>query len=731
MIFSIAALAIVGGGSYIGAKVLRDSHIDAWLKQRHTAIKKFKHEKIDPLLGQKRRQQLKEMAAGETRRQPDDVERKIDQNLNLALISFGLTTTSIFTLPVVSLASIPLLAYTSIDFLKGGYKSLVEERKVGMAVVDAIALPGMVLTGHFFLASIAYSFYYLSRKLSRKVRGYSEKNLANIFSQQPRVVWVERHGVEIQLPFEALKRGDIVVVEAGESILADGVVVSGYASVDQHMLTGESIPLEREAGDQVFAATLVLSGKIRIQVEQAGQDTISAQIREMLAHTATYKPTVQLRGEQLADKSALPLLAASALTLPLLGIQSALTILQAGFGYTMRVIAPISTMNFLNIASHQGILIKDGSVLESFSKVDTIVFDKTGTLTLEQLHIARISPCPGYTEDTLLAYAAAAETKQAHPLAQAIVRAARERTLRLPTVTQASYEIGYGIKVYLDQQVIRVGSKRFMELEGIALPPEVGAGQTDPDAQGSLLVYVGIEDQLGGVIELQATIRPEAKYVINELHRRNFAVAIISGDHENPTRKLAQELGIEAYFANTLPENKANLIRKMRHEGKFVCFIGDGINDSIALEEADVSISLRGAATIATDTAQIIFMDQSLEQLLHMLDLTEDFEANMKTNTLATIIPGVICIGGIFFLNFGILVGCILFDLGLSVGLVNSMLPLLQQQWKEEKPQLAAPAQASGATHSGAVHDVVIREGHTPAHELPPMLDAAAFVMLG
>ena len=224
------------------------------------------------------------------------------------------------------------------------------------------------------------------------------------------------------------------------------------------------------------------------------------------------------------------------------------------------------------------------------------------------------------SENELLTFAAAAELlcplgyKQTHPIALAIRQEASNRELNLPSVHESEVEVGYGLKVRVDfrangEKLIRIGSGRFMEMEGIGLPAGYEKMEEESHAQGHSLVYVAINDQLGGAIELVPTIRPEAKAIITSLRQRNISIVIISGDHEKPTQKLAEELGIDNYFAETLPENKASLIANLQEEGRKVCFVGDGINDGVALKKANVSISLRGASTVATDTAGIILMD--------------------------------------------------------------------------------------------------------------------------
>jgi Cu2+-exporting ATPase len=196
---------------------------------------------------------------------------------------------------------------------------------------------------------------------------------------------------------------------------------------------------------------------------------------------------------------------------------------------------------------------------------------------------------------------------------------------------------------------------------------------------------VAIDNQLGGAIELHATIRPEAKSIIKDLHQRNMSTYIISGDHEKPTQQLAKELGIDNYFADTLPENKANLIQQLSDAGKVVCFVGDGINDSIALKKAHVSISLKGASTIATDTAQIILMDESLKHLCQLFDLANELESNLNTGLITTIIPGLVIVGGVFLRHMGIIGSIVVFNIGLLAGVANSMWPLVESHKKAKK----------------------------------------------
>ncbi len=474
------------------------------------------------------------------------------------------------------------------------------------------------------------------------------------------------------MPFEKLQSGDIVVVNAGDLIPADGIITKGAAMIDERALTGESMPSEKNTDDRVFASTVALAGRIQMQVEKAGQETIASGISEILNRTTGHKTMLESKSERIADQLSLPTIALSALAYPIGGSSSALGVLFSSTGYTMRIIGPLATLNFLNMASQNGILVKDGRVFEQLGQVDAFVFDKTGTLTREQPRINRIYSCNGTCDDRVLTYAAAAEYRQNHPIARAILSAAEEKGLCLPDVEDINYEIGYGIRVKIPGKILRLGSERFMKKENISIPYEIEKVMKTCGNRGSSLIMLAADNEMIGAVELSPEVRPEAKQLISDLRLKKISTYIISGDYEHPTQRLAKELGIDHYHAETLPEQKAEIIEQLQRQGKKVCFIGDGINDTIALKKADVSISLCGAATAAVDCAQVILMNEDLTYLTKLLNITEEFEACQKANLKISIIPGIACIGGIFFLNFGLYTSMMIYYSGLAAGIKNA-----------------------------------------------------------
>lgn len=635
----------------------------------------------------RRHQQLKELS-GTNEIELSEVEKKINRNLALSLSSLGLITTGSLLFPPLRLLGLVPLTLAVFPLLQRTYNLVTKEKKIGVPLVESISIAGTLGMGAFFPASLLLTIIYFSQKLIVKTEDHANQKLTNIFGEQARFVWIRLDdNAEIEIPIEQLEVSHTVVINAGQTIPIDGLIIEGVATVDQHVLTGESQPVEKGIDQEVFASTFILSGRIYIQVQKTGNETVAAQIGDILSHTADFKSSVQSRGEKIINRGATPTLALSALALPFLGPYSALSVLFSSFGYHMQLAAPISVLNFLNIVSEKGILVKDGRALELLSEVDTIVFDKTGTLTEEVPTVKSIYTCHQYGQNQLLAFTAAVESKQSHPIAQAIIHEAHQRKLRLPSIHDAEYEVGYGLKVRIEETgledgsaLIRVGSGRFMAMEGIEIPAGIEQLRDQCHAEGHTLVYVAINDQLGGAIELVPTIRPEAKAIISELRQRNIDMFIISGDHQQPTQKLAHFIGIDHYFAEVLPQDKASLIEQLQQEGRSVCFIGDGINDSIALKKANVSISMRGASTAATDTAAIILMDGTLNKLVPLLNIAKDLDRNLTTSTIMTVLPGVICVGGVFFLHFGLISAITMYSVGLLASVSNAMLPRLKYQ---------------------------------------------------
>ena len=650
------------------------------LSELEERYQRFVKTQVDPIFGAAREQQIQELAIdGEV--EIGYYERLINRNLALSGVITTLAVATAQFHPLVrAITCVPLAFYLVRPLFRNAYRSLVQERKLSLWVLGATNLTLLWLGGYYIIGGIIFIFTWLGQKLSHITEDRSHKGLVNIFGQQPRQVWVlNQQGdqkFEIEIPFDQLQVGDILVLSAGQMIPADGRIIEGQASIDQHRLTGEAQPAEKGVGDTVLAATVLLAGHLLVQVEKAGQETVAAQIGEMLNKSASYQMAIATKAMQIADASVKPTFIAAGLALLTVGYSGMVAITSTMFGLNLRISGPMALLAYLNVASRHSILVKDGRSLELLTTIDTVVFDKTGTLTLDQPHVTHVHTFGTFTGDEVLAYAAAVEQRQSHPIARAICTAATQQGLVLPPLSDSRYEAGYGIQAQIAGQLIQVGSDRFMTLAEIPLTPEVVRLQQHAHGQGHSLVMVAVDQQVVGAIELEPTIRPEAQAVLAELRKRNLTLYIISGDQEAPTRALAQQLGIDHYFANTLPENKAKLVEQLQAEGRAVCFVGDGINDSIALKKANVSVSLSGATSVATDTAQIVLMDATLQQLPLIFTLAKELEANLRTGMILAIAPGIAIWGGVFFAHLGILGAAALFEGSLWLGIANALRPL-------------------------------------------------------
>ncbi|MEM7538685.1 MAG: heavy metal translocating P-type ATPase [Chloroflexota bacterium] len=610
-----------------------------------------------------------------------------NQTLAIASSSFALAIAGALLYPPLTVLGITGAIVGSRYFVETSYQEWHRTGSLGMNALITVNHLLLLTTGYYVILNFSIWIWACYIKLLARIEDNSKKDFIDVFKGQPRSVWVYTDGVEVETPFEALKGGDIVVVHTGETIPIDGTIIDGRVLVDQHILTGESQPVEKGVDDEVFALTVVLSGSCHVHAEKTGDETTSAQIGRILNETVDFKTTMQLKAKRVIDQSVWPTLLLSALSYPFVGAIGPLTVLYSNPKHRLLVPASFGVISYFNQASKRQLLIKDGRTLELLNHVDTVVFDKTGTLTEEQPHVGQVHTCNGYTEQQIMRFAAAAEHKQSHPIARAILQKADAMQLSVPEIDEASYKVGYGLTVRIEGQLVRVGSIRFIEAEGLTVPPALCEAQLNSHDQGHSLVLVAINEDVGGAIELLPTVRPEAKAVIQRLrtHHGITRMAIISGDHEAPTKKLASELGIDQYFAEVLPEDKANLIGQLQAEGRSVCYVGDGINDAIALKKANVSVSLRGASTVATDTAQVILMSQKLDQLCDLFELTREFESNMKGIFATTIFPALLAIGGVFFLQLGVTYVVIINQMGLVGGISYALWPLLRNNRRQSR----------------------------------------------
>ena len=612
----------------------------------------------------------------------------LDLDFPLAITSVPLSAVAQFMFPALLPYAGALFLFTSITTFKSAYHVATKERRLGVDILDAIVVTGCIATGQIFAGAVLCLCLSFGRLLVAKTQDDSKRLLIQAFGKQSQFVKLWKDNREVEISLEDLRLGDVIVVHTGESVPVDGIVKEGLAMVDQHALTGESTPAEKAAGDRVFASTLTVAGKVFVEVEKAGTDTASSKIAQILNDSAGYKLGSQHKGEQMADRAVIPTLGLSALGLATLGPQGAVAVLNSDFGTGIRMAAPLAMLTSLALCASKGILVKDGRALELMHDIDTVLFDKTGTLTRERPEVGHVVSYGNMSRNRLMQLVASAEQRFSHPIAKAILDEFEATGLSLLPIDDSKYEVGYGIDAMIDGHKVMVGSLRYLKMEGIAVPEEVEQVVKAAHAEGHTLVMTAVDREFAGVIELRASQRPEVVEIIKGLRARGIKhIAIISGDHEGPTRKLAESLQMDEYFAGVLPGDKADYVERLQKQGRKVCFVGDGINDSIALKKANVSISLRGASSIATDTAQIVFMEESLHRLCELRDIARDLDRNVRRSWYMILAPNAFCIFGAFTMGFGIMASVLTNNVAALGALANGMLPLyrmLNEQAKKE-----------------------------------------------
>ncbi|MEB4592698.1 heavy metal translocating P-type ATPase [Candidatus Thiothrix sp. Deng01] len=611
------------------------------------------------------------------------IDRGIKQNLALSAGSLALISGSTVA-PVLLVPGVGLLTVSLARTLYKVWRQFSDERKVGVTLLDGVAFLMPMLLHMWAMAALTGSFISGAGWMARRTERRSREDLALLFSQQIRTAWVEHDGVMLEVACADLQAGDRVIVDAGMVIPVDGLVVGGVGRVDQQALTGESQPIDKAAGDAVFAATLLLDGKLVIELQKAGSQSMAAELAELLEEVEQSRQDSQTRAQEVIDKWVPTTLGAFILALTTNGVNGALAIVYSSIGYPLRYAGPTSLLNYMHIASRSGVLIRDGRALEKLAKVDLVVFDKTGTLTSAVPTVHRVTAIGSFDALAVLRLAATAERQQSHPLAYAILQAAEASGINAATLDAMKVRPGFGLHVRIDGRDVLVGSERLLTSEGVS----IGA-YTQDAAPEDIVVYVAVDGELAGFIELAPSIRPEAAAVVKALQATGVEVVVLSGDREAPTRELAETLQLDGYFAEVLPQEKAHFIERLQTSGRSVCFIGDGINDAVALRTADVAVSLKGATSIAESAASILLLDGGLGNLPGLFRLAQSNERTTKRSTTITTVAGVGSMAGVFLLGMGAGPAMALNVLVIGGCMLNATSPLLKKftaQWQALPP---------------------------------------------
>ena len=525
-------------------------------------------------------------------------------------------------LPVPVTSAIALVR--SVKYIKEGLRALLRG-KLTVAVLDATAVTTSVIRGDFGTAGSVMFMLRLGEILEEWTHKKSVADLAGAMSLQVENVWLQTGDTEVLVPIGQVKVGDRIVVRTGNLIPLDGKVVSGEAMVNQSSMTGESLPIPKSVGSLVYAGTVAEEGECVIQVDKETGGGRYDRIVRMIEDSEKLKSTVEAQASHLADKLVPYTLGGTALTYLLTrNVTKTLAVLMVDFSCALKLAMPIAVLSAMRESAAFHISVKGGRFLEAMAAADTIVFDKTGTLTYATPKVAAVVPFGGHEEQEMLRLAACLEEHYPHSIANAVVEEAQKRGLSHEEYhSQVQYIVAHGISSMVDEHKVIIGSAHFVfEDEHCTIPAGEEEKFQSLDPAYSQL-YLCIAGQLAAVICISDPLRAEAPAAIRALHECGIKnVVMMTGDNRRTAESVAQAVGVDQVYAEVLPEDKAEFIRKARAQGHVVIMVGDGVNDSPALSEADVGIAISTGAAIAREIADITVASEDLRALVTLRALS-------------------------------------------------------------------------------------------------------------
>lgn len=569
------------------------------------------------------------------------------------------------------IAAAPLLKEGASEALKGGITS---------KVLEATAVGVSLARRDFLAANSTNLMLTIGEYMEESAVHRSDDLIKELARPNIEEVWIEvnNHGKKSlkKIATADVKVGDIVVVGAGESIGIDGYIVEGTASVNQVSMTGEAEPVKKERGDRVMSGTVVEDGRIKIWAESIASESATARIKSYIQSSLNEKSAVGLKATKLADKLV-------PVTLSLAGVSYLLSrdmtrvasVLQADYSCALKLATPVAFKSSISKAGRNGVLIKGAKAIEALASADTFVFDKTGTLTHGSLSVVKVhSFKKEFTEAQLLNLTASAEEHYFHPVAEAIVRAAREIGFHHIHHDEVEFIVAHGVKTYVGGKEVVIGSRHFLEDdEQISFSKHEKIIKNEVDS-GLTLLYVGYDKELLGVIAMRDTMRENAAQTLARLRKLGVKELImLTGDVQSKAGQVASELGIDRVYANCLPTDKAGIIEQLKAEGKKVAFVGDGINDAPSLTKAHVGISMQKGADIAKATADISLLKDDIGSVAVAKDAANKTIKLINANFNATVGINSLILAGATFGFFNPIATAVLHN-GTTIGLLaNSM----------------------------------------------------------
>ena len=551
------------------------------------------------------------------------------------------------------IVSTPVVWVAGFSIIKGAYFSL-KNRKINMDVLVATGvLAGWIYgaLGTFFPVitsdGISYlevsigilAFVLLGKYIEEIIRRKSAASIRKLLELKPTMARVLRDGKEVELLIDELQVGDIVIVKPGEKIPTDGVVTAGYSSVDEKLLTGESIPVEKNVGSEVIGATVNKAGLLRIRATKVGDDTALSQIVHLVEEAQASSAPVQKFADRVVAKFVPIVFTVAALSFTYWYITSGfsnaflafLSVLLISCPCALGIATPTAILAGVGKGAEYGVLLRSGEYVEKARKLSTVVFDKTGTLTKGEPSVTNVRAYSGFTEKDVLRFAAIAEKGSEHPLAEAITNHARNAEVKLEDADSFEALPGRGVRCVVEGKTILLGNRRLMQ--ELRVPyAQLEDDLANLEGEGKTAMILAVDGKTGGIIAAMDTPKENAAEAIQQLKNMNLEVAMLTGDNQKTAQAIAKQLGMKKVIANVLPWQKVDAIKKLQREGNVVAMVGDGINDAPALAQADVGIAIGSGTDIAKETGGIVLIRDDLRDVALGVELSKKTMRKINTN---------------------------------------------------------------------------------------------------
>lgn len=558
---------------------------------------------------------------------------------------------------VVQLALVIPVMIAGNRFFRVGFKSLVR-RSPNMDSLIAMGTSAAFLYGIFAIFQIfngnidyAYELYFesaaviitlitLGKYLESVTKGKTSEAIKKLMGLAPKTAIILRNGIETEIAIEEVEVGDIIVVKPGEKMPVDGEVIEGMTSVDESMLTGESIPVEKTTGDKIIGASINKNGSIKYKATRVGKDTALAQIIKLVEDAQGSKAPIAKLADIISGYFVPVVITIATLSglawyfsgeTGVFALTIFISVLVIACPCALGLATPTAIMVGTGKGAEYGVLIKSGVALETAHKIKTIVFDKTGTITEGKPKVTDVVVANGITEDDLLQLAASAEKGSEHPLGEAIVKGAEEKGLEFKKLDFFKAIPGHGIEVKIDDRNILLGNRKLMVESNISLE-NLEETSHRLAGEGKTPMYIAIEGKMAGIIAVADTVKENSKKAIEQLHKMGIEVAMITGDNRRTAEAIAKQVGIDRILAEVLPQDKANEVKKLQAEGKKVAMVGDGINDAPALAQADIGIAIGSGTDVAMESGDIVLMRSDLMDVPTAIQLSKKTITNIKQN---------------------------------------------------------------------------------------------------